>query len=77
LKEGSMTSTVPNKDKTQEEVFKLKLSGGQPELADVKQNPDKAHSNAVKRQSTTTGPACEIEASLKARLKEGAINSVI
>ena len=40
MKEGSHTSTLPSKDKTVEETFKLKLKGGQPELAEPKPKPD-------------------------------------
>lgn len=35
-----MTSTVPNKDKKEEEVYKLKLTGTIPTLAESKNTAD-------------------------------------
>ena len=36
MKAGSATSTVANKDKKEEKIFKLKLKGGQPKLREKK-----------------------------------------
>ena len=48
LKGGSLTNVVVNKDKkTDEIVFKLRIKGGQPKLAEARKDPSEAMANAA------------------------------
>lgn len=43
-----MTNVVPNKDKKVEEVvFKLRVKGGQPKIAEARKDPNEAMANAA------------------------------
>lgn len=87
IKDGNLQNTIKPKAgaKDEEVVWKLKLSGAGPDLELAKENknaaPEKNHPAAqAARKSVVSdmkGLGCEIESSLTARKKEGAINSVI
>jgi len=82
LKAGSHTSTVPSKDKTQESVFKLKLKGEMPQLAEVKQDPSMTQKDEdgvaiISPEKKTKSKPCEIDASLQERINAGSITTQV
>lgn len=80
---GQVAHVVPKgKDAPQETVFTLKLTGGQPKLAEpAKKSIAEVALLALaeKRKSIadTKGPPCDIESSLAQRTAAGAINAIV
>ena len=83
LKAGAYTSTTQgsSKDKSQEVVFKLKLKGDMPVLAEAKSDPSMIAKNSdgapVAPEKKTKSKPCEIDASLQERIVEGSITSTV
>lgn len=80
-KEGNLQSVVKStKPTTEESVFKLKQKGQIPELQSNPKQETQAMSNGIQRQETAKDKKlgeCEIEKSLKQRMKEGSMTSTI
>lgn len=79
---GSLTSTVPNKDKTNvDKVFKFKLTGEIPKLkeakADVSMQKKGENGEIIASPSKKKLPPCSIDLSLAQRIKEGSMTSTI
>ena len=81
LKAGSHTSTVPSKDKSLEQVFKLRLKGTMPQLANVKDDPNQQQyaedGAAISPQKTIKFKPCEVEVSPAARKAGGSLTTVV
>ena len=81
MKGGSLTNVVVDKTKkpVEEEVFKLKVKGGQPKLAEARKDPNEALAIAAAEkeadQLKVMKTPCIIDLSIGERLKAGSHTS--
>ena len=83
IKSGALNNVVANKDKKQVEeiVFKLKVKGGQPKIADARKDPKEAHAIAAAEkeadQLKLQKTPCIIDITVAERMKAGSATSTI